>query len=293
MDMSHINPATAADVLALQQIALQEGKTLSEYGSQRSESKISPETQFEADALASKVRMQAELVEPQITSDMKGLESDSKKLTGLDYRLKGETSLSRKILSDAQFENIPLQEAASNIGDSVRYTLLCPEATYSTDVVESLEELVSKGYKIRKFKNTFTSDVYRGINVSMESPDGTVFELQFHTDESFNTKENLNHLFYEIARNDFTSPEAKTLANRIMKQNTTSVKIPEGVEKINIMQSFKDQGYNLMEVMPLQIESELDKARAKYPNLTSGQVETLRQVLLNDPSMDMSNLVVS
>ena len=214
----------------LEDIASQSGMSLKEYGSQRaSEGLISKETQQLADDLANKVRLKAEAVEPGITKDMELLEDSSAHLEGLDFRLKGEESISRKILSDSKVERIPLQEAAANIGDSVRYTLILDNNSYIEKMTECLDTLKSKGYTIRKFKNFWGGNIYQGVNTSIISPDGIKFELQFHTDSSFQTKEHLNHLFYEISRNDFASEEAKKLSDEIMAINQSKVFVPNGI----------------------------------------------------------------
>ncbi len=42
--------------------------------------------------------------------------------------------------------------------------------------------------------------VYKGINTNIKSSDGQIFELQFHTPNSFNVKQNINHVLYEEFR---------------------------------------------------------------------------------------------
>lgn len=204
--------------------------SLKEYGSQRaSDDLISRETQQLADDLAKKVRLKAKAVEPEITKDMKLLEDSSAHLEGLEFVLKGEESISRKIISDSKFEKNLLQEAASNIGDSVRYTLILDDDSFTEKMVTCLDTLKSKGYTIRGFKNFWGGNIYQGVNTSIISPNGIIFELQFHTDSSFHTKEHLNHLFYEISRNDFVSVEAKKLADEIMAINQSKVSVPDGI----------------------------------------------------------------
>ena len=44
----------------------------------------------------------AKNAEPNITRAMESMQSDTRHLVGLEHRLKGEGSMSRKILSDAQ-----------------------------------------------------------------------------------------------------------------------------------------------------------------------------------------------
>ena len=41
--------------------------------------------------------------------------------------------------------------------------------------------------------------------------------------------QHLNHLYYEIARNKFTTQEEKDLANAIMKEYQSRIQIPSGI----------------------------------------------------------------
>lgn len=53
-----------------------------------------------------------------------------------------------------------------------------------------------------KLKNTWLDEMnpYNGINVQIEAPNGQVFELQFHTPESFELKNGVLHELYEQLR---------------------------------------------------------------------------------------------
>lgn len=234
MELEDILPSVAENVLKLQKITMAEGMTLKEYANQKGPDLIAPELQAEADALAELKRAEAEAVEPQISNDMKNLEGNGKYLLGFNYRLKGVESLSRKILSDftTKSEKDPtftIQDAYDRIGDSVRYTLICDPKTYTDDVRKSMRELLDKGYTIRHFRNTFDNPKYKGVNVGLYSPSGHILEIQFHTEQSFLYKDRLGHLYYEIARNDFASPEAIEIANILREQVASEVILPEGV----------------------------------------------------------------
>lgn len=53
-----------------------------------------------------------------------------------------------------------------------------------------------------KLKNTWLDEMnpYNGINVQIEAPNGQIFELQFHTPESFELKNGILHDLYEQQR---------------------------------------------------------------------------------------------
>ena len=225
-----INPEAAPYILELiRLIESEKGMTLKEYGNQKADNHYDPEIVFKAQALAEAKRMVAELAEPSISKDMKELETSTCKLDGFEHRLKSTDSIARKILFDANRTHIELETACDRIGDSVRYTLICDDETFTEDVRRSMETLLAKGYRVRHFRNNFGNVMYKGINVGLISPDGVMMELQFHTEESHSAKEEKSHVIYEIARNEFASPEAKAIANIIRKIIAAQITLPDGV----------------------------------------------------------------
>lgn len=213
----------------LEDIARQKGKSIEDLAKAKQTNVASKSRQELADKFAKYVRTKAEIYEPKITMDMKSLENSNSKLVGLDYKLKGEDSLSRKIISDSIDDTISYTKSATNIGDSVRYTLVISDEMYTSEIKKSLDSLVDKGYKVNKFKNFWGEDIYQGINVSLISPDGIKMELQFHTNDSFITKEKLNHIYYEIARNKSATEIEQSIANKIMSINQSLVVIPKDI----------------------------------------------------------------
>lgn len=215
--------------IQLDNLARKKGKTINELAKAKQTSVASPKRQELADNFAKYVRSKAEIAEPKITIDMKALEDSNSKLVGLDFKLKGEDSLSRKIISDSIDDMVSYTKSATDIGDSVRYTLVINDIEYTNGIKKSLDSLTDKGYKINKFKNYWGGDIYQGVNVSLISPDGVKMELQFHTEDSFNTKEKLNHIYYEISRSKSTTKEEQGIANQIMSINQSLINVPDGI----------------------------------------------------------------
>lgn len=148
--------------------------------------------------------------EPRITEHMRVIEGsiDHGRLEGLDFRLKGEDSLKRKLATDmAEDINVAPDEALAGIRDSVRYTLEVPSGNYSHGVQHAVHQLQSQGFENIKFKNTWDESGYKGINSTWRDPaTGQTFELQFHTPESFAAKMDAHEL-YEQQRLPGNSPE--------------------------------------------------------------------------------------
>ena len=257
-----LSDVALSEMLSLYSQMMQEsnGVSLHDLAKKAADPDVSDNIMETANQLALAVRERAEAAEPAITALMRSLEGDGKYLTGLDFRLKGLTSLRRKIITDSINDNITLEQASNSIGDSVRYTLICPQATLSTDVIDSVRTLVEQGYKILKFKNTFGSNQYNGINMSVLSPSGVTFELQFHTEQSFTTKEVMTHTLYEISRSQDVSDNMKMLSNSLQERAFNLIETTEAMRNLKITNELgltpeqylqampnvymKEQGYN-------------------------------------------------
>ena len=193
-----------------------------------------------AEVLATKILDRTRSVEEKTTDFMKTLENNGGKLTGLEHRIKSQDSLTRKILSDSHIKGISLEEAAEGIGDSLRYTMIISEESYANVATKSLQQLQENGYTINKVKNYWGNDIYQGVNVSLTTPDGVKMELQFHTEDSFYTKEILNHKYYEIARSESATDDEVIEATEKMIENQSHVKVPQNIEKIIIEEFYKN-----------------------------------------------------
>lgn len=134
----------------------------------------------------------ASQAEKRVTPDLQGLANQQgMKMEGLDFRLKTEDSLIRK-LGDTP---------ADQVGDALRYTMVSGADDLAGNAASTLRTLQDKGYEVVKVKNTFLPDApYKGLNTQLRSPDGQLFELQFHTPQSFDVKQNLTHKLYEEFR---------------------------------------------------------------------------------------------
>lgn len=138
--------------------------------------------------------------EPKITEDLKTMsKSLNSEMVGLDYRLKSEKSLTRKILDDAKLANIDIKTASEKINDILRYTVVAGEENFTDHYFSFDAKLKEKGYNFYRVKNTFKDGVpYKGINTLVQK-DGVIFELQFHTPHSVEVKE-IIHKLYEKQR---------------------------------------------------------------------------------------------
>ena len=183
---------------------------------------------------AQKVLDAAASHEVETTKLLKSLESDDARLSGLEYRLKGKESLRRKIEADAMGDKITHKEASERIADALRYTYVIPSSKFGEVFQTVRASMAEKGYDIGAVKNTlqFENVPYRGVNTRASTPDGYIFELQFHTPESLDVKERLNHPLYEKARLLETPEDEKAALYAQMASNANSIPMPEGIKEV-------------------------------------------------------------
>lgn len=148
-------------------------------------------------------------------------------LAGLDHRFKTPDSLQRKITDDSADTGLPMDEQATCITDALRYTVCSDPGSLVENYYTVYDYLENAGYKELRVKNTL-KDIgvpYRGVNTLYETPDGYIFELQFHTPESLQCKE-VNHKLYEEARDKDCPPERARELQKKMVVNADQVTTP-------------------------------------------------------------------
>ena len=178
--------------------------------------------------LAANLLAKAETEEPAVTSLLKGREADGIRLVGLENRLKTADSLTRKILTDAQDKEVSLEEAAAGIGDVLRYTLCSEDGKYVKTVDATLKSLTQAGITVVIFNNTWgNGNSYKGINTKCQTADGFVFELQFHTPDSFEAK-TVEHAQYEVIRSGKLTDEELAEAEKVSSEIYAAVPVPDG-----------------------------------------------------------------
>lgn len=170
-------------------------------------------------------------IEPKITSDMQRIAGENK-LAGLEFRKKTAESLARKITTDSQVENISLSKAASKINDALRYTTIFNPDTFAKEYLKMKQELIAEGYKVVKVKNTWLIDgPYKGVNTVVEK-DGINFEMQYHTQESFDLKNGPLHELYEKYRDTSTSDRERMKLFKEMLDLSNGLEIPKNIERV-------------------------------------------------------------
>ena len=182
---------------------------------------------FYSEQLLSKISK----AEPKITSDMQRIAGENK-LAGLEFRKKTAESLARKITTDSQAENISLLKATSKINDALRYTTIFDSDTFAKEYLKMKQELIAEGYKVVKVKNTWLIDgPYKGVNTVVEK-DGINFEMQYHTQESFDLKNGPLHELYEKYRDTNISDRERMKLFKEMLDLSNELEIPKNIERV-------------------------------------------------------------
>ncbi|TDN91324.1 hypothetical protein [Microbacterium sp. BK668] len=159
------------------------------------------------------------------------------RLEGFDFRLKGDESLYRKIataLDDAAPGTDAARRALGDTHDAIRYTVVSDAATYADNARAVIEDLSDRGFvPVGDLKNSWGAAGYQGINSTWFDPStGRMFEVQFHTDASFDAK-SLTHHDYEEARLPGVTPDRLAELDAAMNEVFAGVEVPPGATAID------------------------------------------------------------
>lgn len=136
--------------------------------------------------------------EPYITANLESKLPDHVYLVGKEFRTKSLSSTKRKVLMGNKYKS------CKELNDLVRYTAITTNHNFSKDSKKLIEEL-------SKDNNIISTDLkwdspyeYKGFHIKLQDKEsGTKWELQIHTDESFQAKTEA-HVLYEKERHPDT-----------------------------------------------------------------------------------------
>lgn len=206
-----------------------------DYGGQTARERFGNEA---ADA-ALAVEAQSRQIEPTVTLEMQRIASTipGAELDGLDHRLKGSGSLTRKIATDAKNDGISIQESAAKVSDSIRFTFIIGEEGHAAGVQNIIRTLQSHNYTIEssRVKNFWRrGDDYNGINMKVRHPSGREIEIQIQTPASKAAKK-ATHPIYEKERLMEGPSIERWLLQTQMVGIADSVKVPSGILDIGTL----------------------------------------------------------
>lgn len=168
--------------------------------------------------------------EPEITNQVKKIAEDAgMDSLGLEYRIKTKESFLEKIR-----KNYDPGGNEYEIKDIIRYTLGTDPERLTEKTLLAIEKFENKGYNTVRIKNTWHPDSsYNGINTFIKSPGGQTFEMQYHTQESFDLKNGELHKLYEKQRKilDDESEEYLELDDKMIELSSR-LTFPKNIERV-------------------------------------------------------------
>ena len=182
-------------------------------------------------SLANDLHKAAESAEPQITELLLLAGSGIASFAGLENRLKTAASIEEKIRRTAERMGITEQEAAGFLDDTLRYTALLPVDAFVSQYLSMMRVLKAQGVEVVTIRNTWQPGTpYKGLHLYLRK-DGVLFELQFHTPESYDLKQRL-HAMYEEARMAETPKKRRNELLAEMRKQSKELTEPQGIGEI-------------------------------------------------------------
>jgi hypothetical protein len=176
----------------------------------------------------------AEREREKISPAMRAIESQDpdRHLIGFDDRRKGRDRIKEKVADRIDEKNRSPNEAISLIPDTIRYTFQYGQTRYTQGVWADIGRLQGQGFELNKLKNSWSKEMYKGINSQWIDPDtGQRFEVQFHTHISYEAKQ-LTHDAYKKLRSGQLDEFEKMVLKAFERKVSADVPVPLGATDI-------------------------------------------------------------
>jgi hypothetical protein len=183
-----------------------------------------------ADSVRQECREIRETEDKVVTPAMRRIEAGDpdRHLVGLEFRCKGEDRIMEKVAHDMQYKGRTAEEALTNVKDTIRYTLQYTEEHYTEGVYADADRLKVAGFELVELRNSWGGEEYKGINSRWRVPDnGQIFEVQFHTQISFEAKQ-LTHPAYERLRDPVATKAEQEDLRDFQRRVNVYVPSPQG-----------------------------------------------------------------
>ena len=124
-------------------------------------------------------------------------------------------------------------QLSSAIHDGIRYTFIFDPSSYVAGVRDTQKKLAEEGYRLRLLKPSWDDPDYKGINSRWRDPEsGLLFEIQFHTRESWEAKQ-ATHDIYETMSDPRTIPDQCSRLAAEQRKITAGITVPKSVTEIS------------------------------------------------------------
>jgi hypothetical protein len=149
------------------------------------------------------------------------------------FALKDPDSFKEK-LADliARNPDKPYHELTHEIHDAIRYTFIFTVESYADSMWNAHGKVEAAGYELEARRNSWDGQEYKGINSRwLDPPSGQLFEIQFHTQESWEAKQK-THPAYERIKDPRTPADELRSLREYQKQISGAVEVPPGAADI-------------------------------------------------------------
>lgn len=127
----------------------------------------------------------------------------------------------------------PCDELVSAIHDGIRFTFLFPTQDYTAGVTDATQALSDHGYNLRIRKPSWQEGDYRGVNSRWcDTESGVLFEVQFHTPESWEAKQKTHDIYEKLCDTRSTTPREREQLEEQQQLIVAAIPVPPGVETI-------------------------------------------------------------
>ncbi|MCF1443844.1 XopAD/skwp family type III secretion system effector [Ralstonia nicotianae] len=167
-----------------------------------------------------------------------GPDAGAVRLAGLKHAVKSAGSLEDKLGYLIAGKQLDLPEAVSQVNDALRYSIVLPSPTFVPASRRILAGLEEHGHAMTERTNHFArrGSAFRALSVTLRDPsDGLLWEVQFHTEQTFELKERYHDLYKQAqrARHQGASFDAlRTLLQPAWK-DFNAVPMPAGCDEID------------------------------------------------------------
>ncbi|WP_237901164.1 XopAD/skwp family type III secretion system effector [Pseudomonas savastanoi] len=135
-------------------------------------------------------------MEPRVTHMLRRVaESHAGQLAGMDHQLKSVGSLKEKLMQQMALKNKTLEDAVAGVNDALRYSVVLDPQHFTAGLRGVLASLDDQGHVRVKLNNLFAKHrpAFKAVNVTMRSPEGALWEIQFHTPDTFRLNDLYKH----------------------------------------------------------------------------------------------------
>ena len=124
------------------------------------------------------------------------------------------------------------EELSLEVPDGIRYAFIVEAQHYTEAALQAHSRLKGNGFDLEVRRNCWKSRGYKGINSRWRDPaHDLVFEVQFHTGESWDAWQRA-HALYEAIRDLSTPPEQRARLRAIYADMSAAIPVPPGCTAI-------------------------------------------------------------